>query len=332
VKRWLSIILFAAVLLVPGFVLPRFDVKAVTASVAVKPEVLFELELGSFNFPISNTLFTSWIVMLMLVLFAFAATRKMSLVPGGWQNVLEVIIEAIYKLCENTAGAVRAKKFFPVVATIFLFVLVSNWLGLIPGFGPIGIIPVDAKHPAPEGIATFPLSRDLQEFFGPKHADHHEYVLAPFVRSPSTDLNMTIGLALIAMVLTQIFGMQALGVVKYWFARFIMIGKFVEFFKTLGKGKPKFGLFVFGLLDLFVGILEFISEVSKILSFTFRLFGNIFAGEVVLLVMAFLFFAAPFIFYAFELFVGFIQAFVFALLTLIFMTIATTAHGAEEHH
>ncbi|MCI0476133.1 MAG: F0F1 ATP synthase subunit A, partial [Anaerolineales bacterium] len=160
-KRWLSIIFFAAILFVPGFILPRFDVKAVTASVAVKPEVLFELELGGMAFPISNTLFTSWIVMLMLVLFAFAATRKMSLVPSGLQNVLEMIIEAIYNLCENTAGAVRAKKFFPVVATIFLFVLVSNWLGLIPGFGPIGIIPVDAKHPAPRGIDTFPLSHDL---------------------------------------------------------------------------------------------------------------------------------------------------------------------------
>jgi F-type H+-transporting ATPase subunit a len=270
--------------------------------------------------------------MLLIILFAVAATRKIALVPSGLQNVLEMIIETIYNLCESTAGT-RAKKFFPVVATIFLFVLVSNWLGLIPGFGPIGIIPVSEGHPAPQGIATFALPHPLQEFFGPKHESAEaEMILAPFVRSPSTDLNMTIGLALIAMILTQIFGMQALGVVRYWFVRFIMVGKFVEFFKTLAKGKPKFGLFVFGFLDLFVGILEFISELSKVLSFTFRLFGNIFAGEVVLLVMTFLFVAAPFIFYWFELFVGFIQAFVFALLTLIFMTIATTAHGAEEHH
>jgi F-type H+-transporting ATPase subunit a len=332
VKRWLSIIIFAVILLVPGLILPKFDVKAVTASVAVKPEVLFELDFGSFVFPISNTLFTSWIVMLLIVLFTFAATRRMTLVPSGLQNVIEMIIEALYNLCEGAAGAQRAKKFFPIVATIFLFVLVSNWLGLIPGFGPVGIIPVDQKHPAPEGIATYPLAHDLAEFFGPKHEEHHEYVLAPFVRSPSTDLNTTIALALIAMILTQIFGMQAMGVVKYWFVRFIMLDKFVEFFRSLSRGKPQFGLLVYGFLDLFVGTLEFISEVAKILSFTFRLFGNIFAGEVVLLVMAFLFFALPFPFYALELFVGFIQAFVFAILTLIFMTIATTAHSAAEHH
>ena len=331
-KRWFSIILFVAILLVPGFILPRFDVKAVTASVAVKPEVLFELEWGGLAFPVSNTLFTSWIVMLLIVLFAFTATRKMALVPSGWQNVLETIIEALYNLCESAAGG-RAKKFFPIVATIFLFVLVSNWLGLIPGFGPIGIIPVAENHHPPEGIVTFDLPHVVQEFFGPKHeSGEAEMILAPFVRSPSTDLNTTIALALIAMVLTQIFGMQAMGVVKYWFARFFMVGKFAEFFKSLFNGKPQFGLLVYGLLDLFVGILEFISEVSKILSFTFRLFGNIFAGEVVLLVMAFLFFALPFPFYALEIFVGFIQAFVFAILTLIFMTIATTAHGAEEHH
>ncbi|MBI5652117.1 MAG: F0F1 ATP synthase subunit A, partial [Chloroflexi bacterium] len=98
------------------------------------------------------------------------------------------------------------------------------------------------------------------------------------------------------------------------------------------KGKPNFGLFGFGIIDFFVAFLEFISEIVKVLSFTFRLFGNIFAGEVVLLIMAFLFFALPFPFYALEVFVGFMQAFVFAILTLVFMTIATTAHSAEEHH
>lgn len=331
-KRWLPIILILAVLFVPGIVLPRFGADAVTASVAVQPEVLFELEVGSFTFPISNTLFTTWIVTLLLLLFAFFATRKMELVPRGLQNVMELIVEMWDGLGHSVAGA-RGRKFLPLVLTIFLFVLFSNWLGLVPGFGPVGYIVVDKKHPAPQGIVTFDLAHPLEEFLGPKHSEgEHAGVLAPFVRSPSTDINTTLALALISVIMTQIFGMQALGVVKYWFARFLMIGKFVEFFKTLFKGKPNFGLLVFGFLDLFMGILEFISEVSKILSFTFRLFGNIFAGEVVLLIMAFLFFALPFPFYALEIFVGFIQAFVFAILTLVFMTIATTAHGAEEHH
>lgn len=331
-KRWLPIIVILAILLVPGFVLPRFGADAVTASVAVQPEVLFELEFGNFTFPVSNTLFTTWVVMLLILLFAFLATRKMELVPSGLQNVMELIVEMWDNLGHSVAGA-RGRKFLPIVLTIFIFVLFSNWLGLVPGFGPIGYIVVDKKHPAPSGVLTFDLPHALEEFLGPKHgAGEHAGVLAPLVRSPSTDINTTLALALISVLMTQVFGMQALGVVKYWFVRFLMIGKFIEFFKTLFKGKPNFGLLVFGFLDLFMGILEFISEVSKILSFTFRLFGNIFAGEVVLLIMAFLFFALPFPFYALEIFVGFIQAFVFAILTLVFMTIATTAHGAEGHH
>lgn len=331
-RRWLPALIILVILLVPGFVLPRFSADAVTASVAVQPEVLFELEFGTFTFPVSNTLFTTWIVMILILLFAFAATRKMAMVPSGLQNVMELIVEMWDGLGDSVAGA-RGRKFLPIVLTIFIFVLFSNWLGLVPGFGPVGYIVVDKKHPAPQGIVTFDLPSALEEFLGPKHgAAEHAGVLAPFVRSPSTDINTTLALALISVLMTQIFGMQALGVVKYWFARFLMIGKFIEFFKTLFKGKPNFGLLVFGFLDLFMGILEFISEVSKILSFTFRLFGNIFAGEVVLLIMAFLFFALPFPFYALEIFVGFIQAFVFAILTLVFMTIATTAHGAEQHH
>jgi F-type H+-transporting ATPase subunit a len=336
VKRWLPALVILAILFVPGFILPRFGADAVTASVAVQPEVLFELELGSFTLPVSNTLLTTWIVTILILLFAFFATRKMELVPSGLQNVMELIVEMWDGLGQSVAGA-RGRKFLPIVLTIFIFVLFSNWLGLVPGFGPVGYIVVDEKHPAPEGIVTFDLPHAWEEFLGPKASgehgtSEHAGVLAPFVRSPSTDINTTLALALISVIMTQIFGMQALGVVKYWFARFLMIGKFIEFFKTLFKGKPNFGLLVFGFLDLFMGILEFISEVSKILSFTFRLFGNIFAGEVVLLIMAFLFFALPFPFYALEIFVGFIQAFVFAILTLVFMTIATTAHGAEEHH
>lgn len=333
-KRWLSVLVILAILVVPGFVLPRFSTEAVSASVAVQPEVLFELEFGDFTFPVSNTLFTTWIVMILILLFAVAATRQMEMVPRGLQNVMEILVEAWDDLGHSVAKE-RSRKFLPIVLTIFIFVLFSNWLGLMPGFGPIGIILVDKKHPAPEGILTFDLPPALEEFFGPKeeHASgEHATVLAPFFRSPSTDINTTLALALVSVIMAQVFGMQTLGVIKYWFARFFIIAKFLEFFQTLFAGKPKFGLLVYGFLDIFMGILEFISEIAKIVSFTFRLFGNIFAGEVVLLIMAFLFFALPLPFYALEIFVGFIQAFVFAILTLVFMTIATTAHGAEEHH
>jgi F-type H+-transporting ATPase subunit a len=163
-----------------------------------------------------------------------------------------------------------------------------------------------------------------------------EVVLAPFVRSPSTDMNTTLALALISVLMTQFFGMKVIGPLKYW-TKFFNFAKIGQFFGDMFKGKVKIGTLLFGLLDLFVGLLEFVSEMVKVLSFTFRLFGNIFAGEVVLLIMAFLgstfyFFGMPLVFYGLELFVGFMQAFVFGILTLVFMTIATTAHGAEEHH
>jgi F-type H+-transporting ATPase subunit a len=275
----------------------------------------------------------------------------MTLVPNGLQNVFEMIVEMWDTLGRNVAGE-RSKMFFPFVTTIFIFVLFSNYLGLIPGFGPIGIIPIKEGEHAPEGIVTFDLPFGLGKVLGAHpeflktkddhgtsaaaKEEHTEILLAPFVRSPSTDINMALALALVAMITAQFFGMKVVGPIKYW-TKFFNFGKVGEFFGSLFKGKPNFGLLFYGFIDLFVGILEFISEIVKIVSFTFRLFGNIFAGEVVLLIMAFLgstffFFGMPFVFYALELFVGFMQAFVFGILTLVFMTIATTAHSAEEHH
>ncbi len=346
-KRWLPIIIVLAILFALGALLPKFGSDAVTASVAVAPEVIFHI--GTVG--ISNTLFTTWIVMILVLLFAFFATRKMTLVPNGLQNVFEMIVEMWDTLGRNVAGE-RSKMFFPFVTTIFIFVLFSNYLGLIPGFGPIGIIPIKEGEHAPEGIVTFDLPFGLGKVLGAhpeflkakddhgtstaSKEEHTEILLAPFVRSPSTDINMTLALALVAMITAQFFGMKVVGPIKYW-TKFFNFGKVGEFFGSLFKGKPNFGLLFYGFIDLFVGILEFISEIVKIVSFTFRLFGNIFAGEVVLLIMAFLgstffFFGMPFVFYALELFVGFMQAFVFGILTLVFMTIATTAHSAEEHH
>lgn len=347
-NRWLPIILILVILFALGAVLPKFSSDAVTSSVAVAPEIIFHI--GTTG--ISNTLFTTWIVMILVLLFAFFATRRMTMVPGGLQNVFEMIIEMWDNLGRSVAGD-RSKMFFPFVTTIFIFVLFSNYLGLIPGFGPIGIIPVKEGGHAPEGIATFDLPFGLGDVLGAhpaflKEKDDHgtaeksaeagteESLLAPFVRSPSTDINMTLALALVAMLTAQFFGMKVVGPLKYW-TKFFNFGKVGQFFGSLTKGKPNFGLLFYGFIDLFVGILEFISEIVKIVSFTFRLFGNIFAGEVVLLIMAFLgstflFFGMPFVFYALELFVGFMQAFVFGILTLVFMTIATTAHSAEEHH
>jgi F-type H+-transporting ATPase subunit a len=259
---------------------------------------------------VTNSLVTTWLVMAILVILALAGMRKRALVPSGLQNMMEALVEAIWNLGEDVAGHKRARKFFPIVATIFFFVLVSNWLGLVPGVGPIGI---------------------------KEHLEGHE-VLVPILRSPSTDLMTTAGLALISVILTQIFGVQAQGFFGY-FSKFInvkgiwnVIGALAGFKPRDAKG-PGMGMMIFmAIVEFIMGLLELVAELAKILSFSFRLFGNIFAGEVLLAVIAFLVpYLLPLPFLGLEVFVGFIQAFVFAVLTLVFMTIATTGHGGAEH-
>ncbi len=322
-KILLIALVFILVAILQKLFLP-FDPEAVSASVAVKPEVMFVV--GGFE--ITNTLLITWVAMLILILLGFFATRNMQFVPGGLQNAMEFAIEGIATLCENVAGGERATKFFPIVATIFLFVVISNLLGLVPGFGPIGTITLPEGHAAPKSIALF----GETHLFAPQAEEPGSApVLAPFFRSPSTDINTTLAIALIAMILVQFFGIQALGFLGY-FGKFFNFARLGKFLAGLFQGKAKGSDLAFGFLDVFIGLIEFISEIAKIFAFTFRLFGNIFAGEVVLLIMSFLFLALPLVFYGFEVFVGFIQGFVFAVLTLAFMTIATTSHGGEAHH
>lgn len=230
---------------------------------------------------ITNSLLISWVAMAILIVFAYFATRKMRTVPSGIQNFAEVVVEGLYNLVESVTGNDKqTKKFLPVVATIFLFVLLANWLGLIPGVGSIGL---------------------WEEHNG-------EEIFVPLFRSTSADLNFTLALAIISVGAAQVFGIAALGLFKY-------SGKFLNFKNPI--------LF-------FVGILELIGETAKMVSFSFRLFGNVFAGEVLLLVISFLVpYVVPLPFYFLEVVVGVIQAFIFAMLTLVFLKMAVTSH--EEH-
>ncbi len=232
-----------------------------------------------FGMPITNTLLMSWIAMAILILISVFSSRKLRLIPKGLQNFLESIIELILDfIAQITGDRKQAEKFFPLVTTIFIFVLLSNWLGLVPGVGTIG-------------------------FFEVAHAEEGGRLFVPFFRSTNSDLNMTLALAIISVIATQIFGIITIGFFKH-FSRYIS-------FKNPGL--------------TFAGILEGIAEVVKILSFSFRLFGNIFAGEVLLVVTAFLVpFIAPLPFMFLELFVGFIQALIFSMLTLVFLQIATS--------
>ncbi len=227
------------------------------------------------TFPITNSLLVGLVMSLFLIVVGILASRKQALIPRGLQNTFELVIEKLLDMVDSvTHNRPQSKKFFPLIATIFLLVLSVNWAGLIPGAGSIGLI---EEH---EG----------------------QSILVPFIRSTSADLNFTIALAIISVITVQVVGIASIGFFKY-------AGKFINFSSPL---------------NFFVGILELVSEVAKLISFSFRLFGNVFAGEVLLTVMTFLVpYIIPLPFLGLEVFVGFIQAFVFSILTLVFLKMAT---------
>ncbi|OAI39697.1 hypothetical protein AYO38_07205 [bacterium SCGC AG-212-C10] len=392
-----------------------------------QPEIIVPAEkltaIGPLN--ITNTLLTSWVVMILLVGGTFLATRSMKLLPSGGQNFVEAVVAFLVAQIEDIAGEKNGRKFFMVVATIFLVVICSNWFGLLPFFNAIGktedvghhvfhelsttepdllvlgedghyeeghkfagwkmddaggmvivkpggkavdfVVEVgetpaeamdryvvflaknfaggdfkeeDVEHPTPEQItaaaallASTPDAPKLILAEGESHGEGEEAhgitsevlhstitgvsfedsqkmaLVIPFFRGTFSDINNTLALGIVAFFMIEFWGFQAQG-----------FGYLKKFFNLNG-------------INSFVGILELLSEFIRIISFAFRLFGNIFAGEVLILMLTFL---MPFLFvdiiYGLELFVGFIQASVFALLTLVFATMATEHHGDEEHH
>jgi F-type H+-transporting ATPase subunit a len=277
-------------------------------------------------FPITNSLIMTIIVDLVLLGLIFFGVRNMQLVPRGLQNVIEMVIEGFY----NFALGVDRKnvsKFFALPATIFLFFLVGNVLGLLPTVISVGwCVESHAAANSTALASTAPLGAadvayaEGDEKVGPSpvfaglpgFCPAGKYVL-PFFRAPAADLNVTLAWALVAVFMIEFFGFQALG-----------LGYLGKFFVNPFKG---------GVINTLVGILEFISEIMRIIAFAFRIFGNIFGGEVILVVMSFLFaFLLPLPFYGFELFVAFIQAVIFAVLTLVFSSLAVQAHGGHNDH
>ncbi len=230
--------------------------------------------------PITSTLVTAWLTMLILIAVAYVAGRRMAMIPSRMQSVFELLIGGAYDyVADVLESKERARRYFPIIMTIFLFILAMNWLGLFPGVTSIGFF---------EG-----------------HGD--EAHLVPLFYPPAADLNITIAFAVIAFVTIEVAGILAIGAWRY-------AGKFINFKSPLA--------FVIGLIEL-------LSELARLVSFSFRLFGNIFAGKTLLLVVMFL--ATPYVLpvplIAYEFFVGFIQAFIFAILTLYFIKLAT-----EEPH
>jgi F-type H+-transporting ATPase subunit a len=319
--RWIIILIIVLNVLVAAAVPP-----IATPHIQVPAENVTELFDG---FYLTNTMIATFIGDIILILLAFSvfrATRRGDPVLKGIAGVVEVIMEAIYNLVESTAGK-AARRIFPWVATIILVVLVANWLELIPGVDSIGVL-----HEVHEGEEGYPIEEVLpglntvvkKEESGEESLSHL-YGLIPFVRVASTDLNFTLALALVSVVMTQVIGFQALG--PGYFKKFFNFGGVVKMWV-----RERVGAFdvIMPLLDVFVGILELVAEFAKILSFSFRLFGNIFAGSVLLFVLGAMipiFIQSGVI--LFEMFVGVIQALVFGMLTMVFMTMATQGH--DEH-
>jgi len=310
----------------------------------------------------------AWLVILLLIVAVRGRSRTADEVPTGFYNFFEMIIEGAYNFAQNIAGP-KVKEFFPYFMSFILIILVSNWMGLIPGYDSIGLWEHKphfiAEKAAKEYKAANPdyteadihrveeeayaqvdaanewglrdglfLIRNANAIEGApiKQTSHGEaagrnieaadWTIVPLFRPASTDLNMTLAFALIAMTMVQYYGFKHLGG-----------GYLTKFFPFLKKG---WGAAVaknpIAAIDPAVGLLELISEISKILSFSFRLLGNMFAGMVLLFVMSYILNVLNIAFFGLEFFVGVIQAIVFGLLTLIFMSSATEHHGADEEH
>ena len=247
-------------------------------------EIGAEKLFSVLGFPVTNALVTSWIVVALLLFVSWRMSRGLAAVPQMLQNLLEFFVDGFVAMSEGILGSrAAAEKYFPLIATSFLFILTSNWLGIFPGVGSVGFYEMQ------DGARKF----------------------VPFFRSAASDINTTLALATITVFLIHMFAVGAIGIRAH-------IGKFFTF-----KGP----------IEFFVGILELVSEFAKIISFSFRLFGNIFAGEVLLIIIGFLApFGAPIPFLMLEIFVVFVQALVFAMLTTVFISIAVADHAGAEHH
>jgi F-type H+-transporting ATPase subunit a len=315
-KSFLPVILLL-VLLVVGLFLGPIGVGFLPFSLpeglkVPKPEVKLPAEVISHvgDFSITNTLIASWLTILVLAVLFYFATRRMKLVPGRLQALAEVVVEGLLGFVEGVAGRQHARLLFPGIATIFLYVITNAYMGLLPIFGTIGLW---------------------------EHGHGHEVEFIPFLRAANTDINLPLSIALMSFILVETWGMRVVGFFHYT-GEFVNVSQFGRGLKQLFTGKLREAPLniIFGFINIFVGVLEIFSHLTRMLSFTFRLFGNMTAGEILVMVSCFLIpmiFTIPF--YGLELLIGLIQALIFSGLTLVFGTVAiSSAHEESEqkHH
>ncbi|MDD4476837.1 MAG: F0F1 ATP synthase subunit A [Patescibacteria group bacterium] len=249
------------------------------------PDTIFRLG----DFPITNTMINAWIAILIFLILGIIIKKRVSLKPSKIQNFIEYFLDILLNYFDQVTGdRKKTMRFLPLVGSVFFFILISNWIGLLPGIGSI--------------------TWDNKMLFRPSN----------------TDLNLTVAMALTSVFLSHIMGLFAVGFFAY-LNKFVQIGSLVKSFR-----KGPIAIFT-AIIELAVGFLEIISEMAKVLSLSLRLFGNIFAGEVLMSVMISLVaFLVPTPFMLLEVLVGVIQAGVFSMLTLVYLTVATSKPHGEE--
>lgn len=313
--RWIVFGLMALNIVAARLISPISpEIKLPAEAITAKP--LFSLPNGLGDVYLTNTMMAMLLVDLIVIILAVVvhnATRNASdQAPKGIVNALEVIIKSGYDLTESNAGSKWAEVIFPYFFSISFVVLLANMMELIPGVDSIGfIVPVSEG-----GNAVQALGGNIMALVKGDTSASGGYTVVSFVRTLSTDLNFTLALALFSVIMTQVVGVRAKG---------------LDYFSKFWNTKTIFTKPGMGLMDWVVGILETISEFSKIISFTFRLFGSMFAGSILLFLVGSL---VPAVMQsavlAFEFFMGAIQALVFGMLTMIFMSMAVSHEGSEN--
>ncbi len=254
-----------------------------------------------FGFPVTSTLLASWVTIILLVGISYAITRRMKLIPGRAQAAFEALLGWLYNLCRENIGEKDGRKYFPFIATIFLYVGFNAWMALIPGYETITIETASGTN--------------------------------ELIRAANTDINTPLAMAIIVFLVVEVSGLRRLGF--SYLGKFFNFGEIGKGFKQIFRKDIKGGLLSLfsGAIALFTGLLELLGEFIRIISLTFRLFGNMTAGEILLFVIMFLvpwLLAVPF--YGLEVLIGFIQALIFSGLALIYISVALTPHHAEDEH
>ena len=263
------------------------------------PEIIHEHTVFAeplFNigdFQVTNSLINTWLVVVIIISASIFLSKRIKLVPKGFQNFLEAGIESLLDIFDSVTNSRKQSwNFFPFIFSFFILILLSNWMGLLPGIGSIGKVV----------------------------SEHGEYVFVPFIRGGTADINTTLALAIIGIVASHIFGVISIGAWHH-LNKFVNIEALLEIPKKIKKDKM---ILLINPINIFVGLLELVGEVAKIASLSFRLFGNVFAGEVLLASMSAIFaFGLPIPFMFLEVLVGFIQAFIFSILVLSYLSMAS---------